>query len=111
MKSSIKIDFRSKDNGLEPIIAIKLEDSDDVRDNLLKTFFQSLGGISSWLVVSFDHHMTNPETGSRTWITITPVMPGELHETKKIIEERLISEKGSLNNYNPFQKSEGHSLI
>lgn len=108
MKSSIKIDFISKGTALEPIISIKLEDSDDVRDNLLKTFFQSLGGQSSWLSVSFDHYIVNPDTGARSYITLHPVTPLELEETISIIKGRLGNP--DVTNFNPIEKSKGYSL-
>lgn len=43
MLSSIKIDFRSGSKGIEPIISVHVEDSDDPRDKLIKTLFQSAG--------------------------------------------------------------------
>jgi len=53
MKSSIKIDFSEseKQKGLLPIIAVNLIETDDPRDKLVKSFFEILGGQSSWLEV------------------------------------------------------------
>ena len=43
MKSSLKIDFADlTGEGIEPIIVATVIDSDDPRDKLVKTFFQSL---------------------------------------------------------------------
>lgn len=91
MKSSIKIDFIEVDGkGLQPVIKIRQEDSDDPRDGLLKTFFQKLGGKSSWLSVSFDHFIEDMTTHqSRRFITISPVQADELAETMKLIQQRL----------------------
>lgn len=113
MNSSIKVDFVDADGtGLQPVIAIKLVESDDVRDQLLKTFFQQLGGKSSWLSVSFDHSIqTEPE--SKTFITIHPITPKELAETISIITDRLDKSivQSSPENCNPLiSKSKGHKL-
>lgn len=77
MQSSIKIDFVDNGNGIQPVIAVKLCDSEDVRDGLLKTFFQQLGGVSSWLLVEMNTHSTpgQPEMG---YIHILPVKPNDL---------------------------------
>lgn len=105
MKSSIKVDFIDNGNGLQPVIAIRLEDSEDVRDSLLKTFFQVLGGQSSWLSVSFDHYITNDEGVSRTFISIHPIPPSELNETLQIIKKRVDTDNYSVTNCNPLDKS------
>lgn len=45
MKSSLKIDFADlTGEGIEPIIVANVIESDDPRDKLIQTFFQSLGG-------------------------------------------------------------------
>lgn len=110
MKSSIKVDFldRGLGKGLEPVIAIKFVDSDDVRDGLLKAFFQSLGGESSWLVVKFDHHIINGESDNTTYIRVFPVQSHELAETADIINIRTSGRIGSSGpiNANPFLQNQ-----
>ena len=86
MKSTIRVDFQGGDTsnkGFEPVIRVRLEDSDDVRDSLLKTFFQSLGGDSSWLRVHFE----SPESRV-TNVTISPVKANELADLEKQVRER-----------------------
>jgi len=90
MKSTMRIDFAGQDNadGFQPVIRVNLEDSEDVRDGLMKSFFQALGGDSSWLVVNF---MSDTIDGIRQpqRLTIYPVKPSELEETKNLIDGRL----------------------
>ncbi len=105
MESSIKVDFRRDENGLQPVIAIKLTDSEDPRDRLLKEFFQALGGQSSWLSVSFDHHIIKDVQQATSYITIHPVRQSELKETIQIIDDRIsgkVNSQGSLINCNPL---------
>lgn len=99
MLSTIKIDFAENGNetGFKPVIKVVLKDSDDVRDKLFKTFFQSLGGESSWLVIKFDRIVTSGlgsifSEGKETvdeYITISPVEPDELEKTIEIIKNRI----------------------
>lgn len=81
MKSSIKVDFARLDSvgaKFEPVIRVRVEDSDDVRDTLIKTFFQLLGGESSWIKVSFDNSQ----------ITLSPIKPEQLAEEAREMTER-----------------------
>ena len=93
MKSTIKVDFKgpetSSKGGFEPVIRVSLQDSDDVRDKLLKTFFQSLGGESSWLVVKIDPGWEGFPKSNVDNIKISPLKPEEMEETIKIIQTRL----------------------
>lgn len=109
MKSNIKVDFKGLSAPLgsqaqfEPVIKILLEDSEDVRDRLLKTFFESLGTRSSWLQVSFDHHIINGDKESRTYITLTPVTDRGLLEMRTDLENRIFSyPEDKKSNYNPL---------
>lgn len=92
MKSSIRVDFKGLDGigqqAFEPVIRVILEDSDDVRDGLLKSFFQALGGQSSWLRVKFEGRLVGPDD-KETHITILPVAWNQLDEELKVIEERI----------------------
>lgn len=101
MNSSIKIDFADNGKGLQPLIRVLLVSSDDPRDKLLSTFFQSLGGESNWLSVRFDGFEGNPK---REYISIYPVTSGELEETVNIISQRIevgVGWKGNPPNNNP----------
>lgn len=84
MKSSIKIDFIDNGKGLEPVIVVKVIDSDDVRDGLFKMFFQSLGGQSSWVRVSYDAISENENI-----VRLYPVRYEELEETISIMQSRI----------------------
>lgn len=88
MKSTIRVDFQGPTTnslgGFEPVIRVVLQDSEDARDRLLQSFFQELGGQSSWLVVKFED-LDLPQRR----ITISPVAWHELQETKELIEKRL----------------------
>lgn len=92
MKSTIRVDFKGQDaengQGFEPVIRVNLEDSEDVRDGLLKALFQSLGGKSSWLAVDFQSYTIDGIVQPQR-ITISPVRPDELEETSAIISNRL----------------------
>jgi hypothetical protein len=79
MKSSIKIDFADNGNGLEPVIKVLLDndpENSDPRDSLLKTFFQKLGGESSWLRLEFQKIPTTHGTAQR--IIIYPITPATM---------------------------------
>lgn len=92
MKSTIKVDFRSledKINGFEPVIKVVLEDSEDVRDSLLKSFFQSLGGDSSWLRVNYENRVSIDENDKKTYVTLSPVKWTELEKEEEIIRLRI----------------------
>jgi hypothetical protein len=108
MESQIKIDFSDLGDGkgIQPIIAVKLVDSEDTRDRLLKTFFQSLGGDSSWLAVRFDHSIEGEES-RKTYITITPIASTELQETIDIISKRIEDQNFTVQsmprNFNPVK--------
>lgn len=99
MKSSIKIDFDGALGNVHPVIRVSLEDSEDVRDGLMKFFFEKLGHQSSWLTVAFNHHIINGEKDSKTYITISPVTPEDLAETIRLIKDRLQSTTA---NFTPF---------
>ena len=92
MKSTLRVDFKGPDtsshSGFEPVIRVTLEESDDVRDKLLKTLFQSLGGESSWLNVQYETAAFDPLQKEQR-ITITPVKETDLELLKEIVELRI----------------------
>lgn len=86
MKSriSIEIDF---DNGNQPIIQILKGNSDDVRDKLVSSFTEQVGG-SSWLQIKWlpvnDYHVQN---GFQI-IHISPIRPDDLKDQSIIMLEQ-----------------------
>lgn len=84
----MRVDFKGLEQGvgLEPIIRIELQDSEDVRDGLLKAFFEKLGGESNWLNVDFQ---TAGIAGEVSYITLTPVEPAELLKVGLTIRDRI----------------------
>jgi len=79
MKSriTIEIDFEEQNS---PIIEVRYEQSDDVRDKLIKSFFEKLGGQSSWCRVMF----WGSEAG-RQLLRITPITPSEFEVQAKLM--------------------------
>lgn len=85
MKSrlTIEVDF---DNGNEPYIRCFLDhESDDVRDKLLKSFFQSLGHSSHELTVKY----AEPQNNGTVIIFIKPVKPEDLRKQGLNMIERF----------------------
>lgn len=90
MKSTIRVDFSGLDNqenAFEPILRVNLQDSDDTRDRLLRSFFQALGGESNWLHVNFSDFVDVDKNYQN--IVISPVKPSQLQKTKQVIDNRL----------------------
>lgn len=92
MKSRITIDFADAKSigGLhkfEPVIKVDLQGSEDVRDKLIKEYFQQLGHQSSWLKVDFKYHGQDPDI--ITEIFITPIRPWEIESTIDLMKERI----------------------
>lgn len=88
MKSTMRIDFHHENPGqagFEPVIRIRVLESEDTRDRLLKTFFQKLGGESSWLYVN---HLPSQDGQD---IHLIPVTPQQLPETLDVIYKRVIN--------------------
>lgn len=98
MKSriTIEIDF---DNNNEPVIQILSRNSDDVRDNLIKSFYQKLGN-SSWCKIIFKQHIMDETLPTSAGgfvqgtiegfkrIFITPIPPEELSNEAQIMSEQ-----------------------
>lgn len=93
MKSriTIEVDF---DNGNEPVIQIISRNSDDVRDNLIKSFYQKLQG-SSWCKIVFKQDVLDEQMvtvggyveGFKR-IYITPIPESELKTEAAIMLEQ-----------------------
>lgn len=88
MKSriTIEVDF---ENGNEPVIQIVSRNSDDVRDNLIKAFYQKLGS-SSWCKIWFAQDIVNHDDYNEGFkrIFISPIPERELGEEAKIMTEQ-----------------------
>lgn len=75
MKSTIKIDM---DHARNPILKIELvRQSDDLRDRMLREFFDELGYNSNLARIEF---MPQTEINSSQTIHISPIKPGQLQE-------------------------------
>lgn len=87
MKSRITIDV-DFENGNQPIIQIVSKKSDDVRDNLIQSFYQTLRG-SSWCNIKFvqDIMDEDPERAFKR-IYITPIPEDNLKEQAEIMLEQ-----------------------
>lgn len=81
MKSRITIEVDFARNN-QPVIKVLKRNSDDVRDNLLKSFFEQLGGQSNWCRVDIDHYNDDPLDAERRFDCwhITPVKSENLKE-------------------------------
>ncbi len=89
MKSriTIEVDF---ENGNMPVIQILQASSDDVRDKLIKSFTECLGG-SSWCQIRWHSGFSpaspvNDETGQR--IFVSPIPVSKLKEHADIMMEQ-----------------------
>jgi hypothetical protein len=89
MKSriTIEVDF---DNGNEPVIQILSRNSDDVRDNLIRSFYQKLGS-SSWCRIVFRQDEINPVYPELDFkrIFITPIPQEDLKKEAEIMLEQF----------------------
>lgn len=96
MKSTIRVDFKGLSSGLtgdyregfEPVIRVNLQDSEDVRDGLLKSFFNKLGYNSNWLNVDISPNVIDG-IKQNTQYTITPIQDNQLEEIVQIMNNRL----------------------
>lgn len=73
MKSKITIDL-DWDN--QPIIKIEYNESDDVRDKMVKRFLETFGGDSCWALFNFANTVDNL-TANRN-AKLRPIPPSEL---------------------------------
>ena len=99
MKSTIKVEFVDKAglDGFEPVIVVNLSrDIEDVRDRLLKAFFEQLGGQSELLNVKYDSCADN-----HTRIHITPVRP----EPIRVFTEAEIQRRNRIDLMHPAELS------
>lgn len=88
MKSSLTIhaDFEAG----SPVIKFLYTPSDDIRDDLMKGFFQDLGGDSNWLRFDFQPTITQSK---QVLATITPIKPKDLLKESSKMNEMGIRER------------------
>lgn len=73
MKSRIKIDFADPSGkGIEPVIRVDINDSDDTRDKLFRTLFQSVATGNK-----LQFHYCNDDTGENRHSSILIYAPKE----------------------------------
>lgn len=94
MKSRITVEI-DYENGNEPVISILARNSDDVRDGLIKAFYQKLGG-SSWCKIAFVQEvlgigevMKEDYTEGFKRIFITPIPELQLKKEADIMLEQF----------------------
>lgn len=90
MKSRITIEVDFDNNNL-PVIEVLSQDSDDVRDRLIKSFLQSLQHTSRWCKIiycgeasTFDDATVNKQR----W-RIAPITPKEIKDEIKLMEATI----------------------
>lgn len=99
MKSRITIEVDFNDNNL-PVIQILSCNSDDVRDNLIKSFLQSLQHTSRWCSIHYIGNMgkwnafkNNEQDDVHKWV-IRPVTIKEIPHEIKLMEATINHVKG-----------------
>lgn len=88
MKSRITIEVDFENNN-QPTIQILSKGSDDVRDKLIHSFYETLGS-SSWCKILFAQHYTdhaNPENDFKR-VLITPVRESDLKKEAEVMLEQ-----------------------
>jgi hypothetical protein len=89
MRSRISIDL---DFNNEPILKIEYNESEDVRDKIVKRFLEKFASISSWCKIEWDHERlyTNGNNMNAGVSIISPVVPKEIQHEINLMTERLI---------------------
>ncbi len=88
MKSRIAIEVDFENSNL-PIIQIVSQESEDVRDKLVKSFLQSLQHCSRWTTITFvgNNLSYKPDGGADSWTwKITPVTPDRLESEIQLMQ-------------------------
>jgi hypothetical protein len=85
-KITIEIDY---ENNNEPVIQIIAKDSEDIRDGLIKSFYQKLGG-SSWCKIRFAQDLSDSSDPEKRFkrIFITPIPEKYLKAEAEIMLEQ-----------------------
>ena len=90
MKSKITIEVDFDNNNL-PVIQILSQDSDDVRDRLIKSFLQSLQHTSRWCKITYCGEASTFEDATvnkQRW-RISPITPNELGSEIQLMQAEL----------------------
>jgi hypothetical protein len=89
MKSRITVDL-DWDN--QPVIKIQYEDSEDVRDKMVKRMLQGFGGISTWLEIGWVKNNSLIEGADKSSeAIIRPIFCNEknMHDLQDRVTERV----------------------
>lgn len=90
MKSRITIEVDFSNNNL-PVIQILSQDSDDVRDGLIKAFLQSLQHTSRWCKILYEGEAStfdDATVNKQRW-RIVPITPKEIPNEIKLMQATL----------------------
>lgn len=113
MKSQIKIDFVDRDgNGVEPVIRVEQISSDDPRDKLLATLFQSLNH-GSYLQLEYRLVPNDGTTGDHNQILLFKPET-DVNDIKKwelVIQDNSTGFRQFLDKENIEFKPSGHQTI
>ncbi len=90
MKSKITIDM-DWDN--QPIIKIEYQESDDVRDKMVKRFMETFGGKSYWATFFYDQSISEMTEKANSKAQIRPIKPSQLSEHWKDMRDSALDEK------------------
>ena len=87
MKSriTIELDF---DNGNSPFIQVLQRDSDDVRDSLIKNFFEQLSYGSTWGIISCEGYTED----AKRWRIFPIPIPSLKEQAEVMLEQHRISQ-------------------
>lgn len=92
-KITIEIDF---ENGNEPVIQIVSRNTDDIRDKLIRFFFERLGGESSWCKIYCQQAIGHDEPEERRFQRwkISPIQATDfLKEGSAMLEQHRLLEQ------------------
>lgn len=90
MKSKITIDM-DWDN--QPIIKIEYQESDDVRDKMVKRFMETFGGSSCWATFFYDQSISEMTEKTNSKAQIRPLKPSQLGEHWKDMRDSVVGPK------------------
>lgn len=103
MKSRITVEI-DYDNNNQPIIQILARNSEDIRDGLIKSFYQTLGG-SSWCKILFRQDELGMIGSDGQYhdgfkrIFITPIPDRDLKkEAEVMLEQHRVNDEWAKNN-------------
>jgi hypothetical protein len=91
MKSRITIDV-DFENGNTPVLLMTARHSEDVRDSLVRSFYQAFGGESCWAKIEFDypHGKKHNDPDFLCDVKITPIRPAGLKGELELMREGAV---------------------